>query len=337
MAVGGMDLNLLVALRALLEEVNVTRAGQRINMSQPAMSTALAKLRRHYRDELLVRVGREYELTPLARSMLPAIQRSMPKVAAALDLRDDFDPATSGRAFTIALSDYALTVLNGPLMRCIASRAPGVAVDMSPVPPDMHVSDRGLLRFDFLVGPLGYGFHGKGETLFRDRFVCVVDPHNKRLADGSLSLRDFEALPHASATFGPNLTPIDHALSLMGVVRNIRVSTVGWLPLPFAVAGTDLVAVLPELLARQVSQLANVTVAEPPFGHVDIVEALWWHPTREMDPGHRWLLAVLRECSASIADPLRPYHPGLTRRPATVSASAPGAAQNGSATSLNDR
>ena len=84
MAVGGMDLNLLVPLRALLEEVNVTRAGERIGMSQPAMSAALAKLRRHYRDELLVRVGREYELTPLARSLLPTIQRSMPAVEAGL-------------------------------------------------------------------------------------------------------------------------------------------------------------------------------------------------------------------------------------------------------------
>jgi DNA-binding transcriptional LysR family regulator len=301
MPVGGMDLNLLVALRALLEEVNVTRAGERISMSQPAMSAALAKLRRHYRDELLVRVGREYELTPLARSLLPVIQRSMPKVEAALALSDEFESGTSNRAFTIALSDYALAVMNGPLIRRIAAAAPDVALDWSPIPPDMHVSERGLLRFDFLVGPLGSGFRGNSETLFRDRFVCVVDPRNKRLADGTLSLRDFEALPHAVATFGPNLTPIDRALSAMSIVRTIRVSTVGWLPLPFVVAGTDLVAVLPERLARQVGQLANVTVVEPPFGCVELVEALWWHPTRELDPGHRWLLGVLRECTASIA------------------------------------
>jgi len=321
MAVGGMDLNLLVALRALLEEVNVTRAGERINMSQPAMSAALAKLRRHYRDELLVRVGREYELTPLARSMLPAIQGTLPKVVAALGLSDDFDHATSERAFTIALSDYAFTVLHGPLMRQIASRAPGVALDFSPIPPDMHMSDRGLLWYDFLVGPLGYGFRGESETLFRDRFVCVADPRNERLVDGSLSLRDFEALPHAAATFGPNLTPIDRALSSLGIARNIRVSTVGWLSLPFVVAGTDLVAVLPERLARRVQPLADVAVVEPPFGPVELVEALWWHPTRDVDAGHHWLRQALRECTANFS---------LTPEPG-------GGLQNGSATSPNDR
>ena len=112
MTVGGMDLNLLVALRAMLEEANVTRAGERIGMAQPAMSTALARLRRHYRDDLLVRVGRDYELTPFARSLLPVVEQTMPLIEQALALSDDFDPATSTRAFSITMSDYAFSVLN---------------------------------------------------------------------------------------------------------------------------------------------------------------------------------------------------------------------------------
>ena len=301
MTVGGMDLNLLIALRAMLEEANVTRAGERIGMAQPAMSAALARLRRHYRDDLLVRVGRDYELTPFARSLLPLIQHTMPMVELALALRDDFDPATSARAFSITLSDYAFTVLNAPLVGRIAEVAPGVRLDLSPIPWDMHVSDRGLLQYDFLVGPLGCGFPGQSAVIFRDRFVCIADPAHERLAAGAMSMRDFEEAQHAVATFGPNLTPLDRALSAAGVSRNVCVTTVGWLSLPFVVAGTDLVAALPERLARQVSDLANVTIVEPPFGAVEIVEALWWHPTRESDPGHRWLLSLVRDLAGVIA------------------------------------
>jgi DNA-binding transcriptional LysR family regulator len=301
MTVGGMDLNLLVALRAMLEEANVTRAGERIGMAQPAMSAALARLRRHYRDDLLVRVGRDYELTPFARSLLPVIQQTMPMMEAALALSDEFDPATSARAFSITLSDYAFTVLNAPLVQRIAEVAPGVRLDVAPIPWDMHVSDRGLLQCDVLVGPLGCGLPGKSSVLFRDRFVCVADPANERLADGTISLRAFEEARHAVATFGPNLTPLDRALSAAGVSRDICVTTVGWLSLPFVVAGTDLVASLPERLARQVRDLANVTIVEPPFGTVEIVEALWWHPTRESDPGHRWLLGLMRDLTEGIA------------------------------------
>src|SRR5580698_2886314 len=100
MAIGGVDLNLLVTLRALLEEGNVTHAGERVGMSQPAMSIALGRLRRHYKDELLVRAGRDYSLTPLAKSLLPSVQESLRLIDVALELSDGFSrrPATGRSA-----------------------------------------------------------------------------------------------------------------------------------------------------------------------------------------------------------------------------------------------
>jgi DNA-binding transcriptional LysR family regulator len=316
MTVAGMDLNLLIALRAMLEEANVTRAGERIGMAQPAMSTALARLRRHYRDDLLVRVGRDYELTPFARSLLPLIEQTMPLIEQALALGDDFDAATSTRTFSIILSDYAFAVISEPLLRQISQFAPHVRVEFGPIPWDMHVSDRGLLQYDILVGPLGCGFPGLSAVLFHDRFVCVTDPAHERLSGGALSLADFQDLPHAVANFGPNLTPLDRALSAKGIRQNPRVSSVGWLSLPFVVAGTDLVAVLPERLARRVADVARVTIVEPPFGDVDIVEAVWWHPTREADPGHRWLLGLMR----GLADADVSGDPQCQVSPAAISA-----------------
>ncbi len=304
MALGGTDLNLLVALRALLEEGNVTHAGARLGMSQPAMSGALARLRRHYKDDLLVRVGREYELTPLARTLLPSVQDSVRLVERALGLGERFVPPESRRVFSIALSDYAITVLNEPLLSRVQQLAPDVRLDLTPIPEDMHESDRELLRYDFLVAPRGYGFAGQSEEMFRDRFVCVVDPRNERLKDGRLTLRDLEELPHVIPVMGgpAALTPADRMLDQLGVRRRVQVAAAGWLPVPFVVAGTDLVAVVPERLARRVAATAKVAVVEPPFGPLALVEALWWHPTRSSDSGHQWLLGVLRDVASTLCE-----------------------------------
>jgi DNA-binding transcriptional LysR family regulator len=304
MSVGGVDLNLLVTLRALLEEGNVTHAGARIGMSQPSMSIALARLRRHYKDELLVRSGRDYCLTPLARSLLPSVQESMRLVETAFGRGETFVPAASDRVFSITLSDYSITVLIEPLLRRAREQAPGVGLELSPIPPDMEESDRGLLQHDLLVAPVGFRFPGECEVLFRDRFVCIVDPANPLLRDGWLSLASLGELRHATATFGhAGLNVAERALDELGVRRQVQVTTVGWLPLPFVVAGTDLVAVVPERLARRVAAPAGVAVAEPPFGRVELIEAAWWHPTRAADPALAWLRTITRDAAAALPPP----------------------------------
>ena len=110
MALGGTDLNLLVILQALIEEGSVTRAGMRVGMPQPAVSTALARLRRHYKDELLVRTQNGYELTPLARSLLPSVQESTRLITHAFIPAQCLPPADE-HAFTLCLSDYSMTIL----------------------------------------------------------------------------------------------------------------------------------------------------------------------------------------------------------------------------------
>jgi DNA-binding transcriptional LysR family regulator len=301
MAVGGIDLNLLVTLRALLEEENVTHAGVRLGLSQPAMSIALGKLRRHYKDELLVRDGRGYCLTPMAKTLLPSVTESLRLVDAAFGRTEAFLPAKSDQFFSITLSDYAITVLIEPLLRRVHEQAPMVGLQLSPIPADMQQSDRGMREHDLLVAPMGFAFPGECEVLFRDRFVCIVDPANPRLRDGWLSLEDIGALPHAAASFGHcALNPAERVLEELGVRRRVQVRVVGWLPVPFVVAGTDLVAIVPERLARRVAEPAGVLVVEPPFGNVELIEAAWWHPTRSADPALCWLRGVLRDTAATI-------------------------------------
>jgi DNA-binding transcriptional LysR family regulator len=297
MTLGGTDLNLLLFLRVLLEEGNVTRAGARLEVGQPAMSAALAKLRRRFDDELLVRAGRDYELTPFARDLLPEVQRAVRLMARALDLENHFDPGTSERTFRLAMSDYAVSVLHEPLVRLLRDTAPGVRLTIERIGPKARTSERTLLENDALVAPLGFGFMGERKLLWRDRMVLIADRRHPRLSGGGLTLRDLAEVPHAVATFGPGiLTPVDRVFGEHSIDRRIMLQVAGFLPLAFVIEGTDLVAVVPERLARlHLSDGGPITMIEPPFGEVLLAEGYWYARDRLSDPAHRWLFARLDE------------------------------------------
>jgi DNA-binding transcriptional LysR family regulator len=313
MSLGGTDLNLMVALRALLEEGNVTRAGAKIGKSQPAMSTALARLRRHYQDQLLVRVGRDYELTPFAKVLLPSIHQALQCVDLTLDTGRRFDPATSRHSFRIDATDYAISILAQPLLRRMAMLAPGIQLNFDAIPCDIHASDHGLRNCDALIGPLGFGFPGSQAPLFRDKFVCVVDSGNPRLKDGRLTLEDLSCLPHAVRSCGnTHIGPTERVMDELCVHRQVQVVTVGFLPLPFLVAGTDLVACVPERLALRVAAPLGLALVDAPFGRVELIETLWWHPDRAATPEHAWLRRTLTEAAASLP-PVAGDFPGVSQ------------------------
>jgi DNA-binding transcriptional LysR family regulator len=295
MALGGTDLNLLLPLKVLLEEGNVTRAGQRLELSQPAMSAALARLRRRFDDELLVRAGRDYELTPFARELLPEVQHALRLMGAALHLEDEFDPATSSRTFRLAMSDYAIAMVHEPLIRLVEAEAPGVRLLVEPLAPDARESERVLIEYDALIAPLGFGFPGESRPFWRDRMVVIADRSNPRLIDGALSIEDLAELPHAVAGFGPGiLTPVDRAFGELHVDRRIALQVFGFLPLLFVIEGTDMVAVVPEMLARMhLRDGSPLVVVEPAFGEVVLAEGYWFGADRLSDPAHRWLFGRL--------------------------------------------
>jgi DNA-binding transcriptional LysR family regulator len=296
----GVDFNLLVALRARLQERNVTRAGAAASMSQPAMSAALARLRAHYGDELLVRTGRTYELTPLAEELLPQVAAALDAVGVALDPWASFDPATSTRRFTVSGSDYALAVLLEPLLATVHAQAPGVTVDFDPIPmPGVDMLAH-LLRRDLMLAALGYDIPGRRQVVFTDRFVCVVAADNPRLRDGRLTLEDLAALPHV-ASFGDRTpTAADAVLAEAGITPRVEVAVEGLLAVPFTVAGTDLCAFVPERLLARCPPSLRLAVAEVPLEDPELAEAAHWHPSRHGDPSVTWLRDVLREVSESL-------------------------------------
>ncbi len=300
MGLGAIDLNLLVALEALLEDRNVTHAGLRLCTSQSAMSGSLARLRRHFNDELLVRVGREYELTPLAERLLPLVRETLQKAAEALSLTKQFEPARSLQRFSVVMSDYMMTVLVQPLLRVISEEAPGVRIDFHPLVHGQPENETHLRRHDLMLAPLGYQLPGVSEAVMHDRFVCILDRDNPRLRDGGLSLRDLADMPHATASFGKSPTPAARQLETLGITPKVQVSAPGFSVLPFLVPGTDMVAVVPERLARRFEHFTRCVVVPTPFPDVPLVEALYWHHNRHADPGHAWLRETIRRVGADL-------------------------------------
>jgi DNA-binding transcriptional LysR family regulator len=287
----GFDLNLLAVLGALLEHRNVTRAGEGLRLSQPTMSGALARLRQHFGDELLVRSGREYQLTPMASGLLPAVREALSQVERTLSVPAEFDPATSLRRFSIAISAQSVLALSEVLRR-VHELAPGVRLDTWPITAALVETGHSLPGYDVLIAPEGFRADGDPEVLLRDRMVFVADPANPRLRDGRLTVEDLAALPHAAARL-PQAGLVAGALGRLGVTPRVVATTGGWLPLPFLVAGTDLVAAVPERLARRMGAAAGVTIVEPPFGMIELVEAAWWHPLHTTDPALTWLRGII--------------------------------------------
>lgn len=287
-----IDLNLLLALGALLEDRNLTRAGERIGMSQPAMSAALARLRRHFGDDLLEREGRGYQRTVFGEQLLPAVREALRQLEATMQRSPRFDPAESDRQFSIAASDYTVSILADPLLRLVKRTAPRISLNLHPLPPTLPHAPHVLATDDLLIGPVGYDFPGRHVELFRDRFVCVVDPVASGLgAAAALTLDDLARMPHAAPTFAPGShTPVDRVLDELGIVPKTAVTVFGWLSVPFVLPGTGMVAIMPERMARLAIRSTRLAVLEPPFGPVELVEAAYWHPSRSDDPAVRWLV-----------------------------------------------
>ena len=295
MAFAGKDLNLLIALRALLEEENVTRAGDRIGMGQSSMSTALSRLRTQFGDELLVRVGRDYELTPMAKMLLPQVQLAIPLIEKALGSEGPFEPATTTRQFTLMMSDFASLELTHVFERAIA-QAPGIDINVVPLPANPTDSARDMIKNDFIIAVPGIGIDGEHVELFTDHYVCLVDPNNSALIDGELSWDAFTSLPQAVHDFGQaHLTPADRKLRELGFTRVPHVKASSFMPLPAIVAGTDMVAIVPKRLADRLGPATGTIGVEAPFGNVPIIETVYWHAVHNADPAHVWFRELLIE------------------------------------------
>lgn len=298
-----VDLNLLVVLDALLTERNVSHAGERIGLTQSAMSAALARLRELFGDPLLVRVGRGLVLTRNAEELIIPVRETLDRIEQTLLQKPGFDPGVDARTFSISASDYAGLVLLRPLVRAIATEAPNVVIHLLPRARDAaRMLQTG--QADLVIEPSElFGNDGFPSTpLLSDRWLCVADAGNPLVTKAELTCEQFLELPHLVYGIGIDrqLNLADQHLAGMGISRRIHVTVESFLLAPFLIEGTPLVSLVLEREIRALGSSLKIRLFEPPFALPDIHEAMYWHPRHTTDPAHRWLRDRLHQIAIGI-------------------------------------
>ncbi len=294
------DLNLLVALDVLLTERNVTRAGERLFLSQPAMSGILARLRQAFNDELLVRVGRNLELTALATELAGPVHECVQQLEDLLNLRRPFAPATTLWEFRIAASDYVVFLLFGTLLKALTERAPNISVRLSALesPPAERLAAG---EVDFVVVPAELEPGLPSVQLFEDSWVCAVwsgHPHSR----DRFTLEEYLALPHLSFRFaGPDHGSIaENHLAEIGIERRVVASTASFATAPFLLRETPLVTLVPRRLGERLQRAADIRLVEPPLDLPRLREKLIWSPRFTASAPHAWLRAQMVEVASKL-------------------------------------
>jgi DNA-binding transcriptional LysR family regulator len=290
-----MDLNLLVALDALLSEGSVIGAARRMNLSPPAMSRTLGRIRNALGDEILVRAGREMVPTPRALELRNRVRGLIEDIGAVLRTEAGSDPASLVRNFTIRSSDYVTGVFGVPLQVIAAREAPQITLRFV----DQGKEDVGALRegrIDLDIGVLGdIGPEIRVQTLLRDRFVAVAR-NGHPLLKGRMTARRFAAAVHVSASRrGLNRGPIDNALAAQGLSRQVRFVVSGFHTAMLTAAASDIVAAVPLAVATAAVRLGlKIRYFDLPIVTPEVAVAQAWHPRFDKDSGHIWLRDAVR-------------------------------------------
>ncbi len=303
MDLAGLDLNLLVALDALLSERSVTRAAQRVGLSQPGMSNALARLRTLFGDPLLVRQGATLVPTSRAEALAAPVRAALELIRGAIEPATGFDPATDRRSFRLSCSDYTVLMLIGRLVRSLEAEAPGLTVE---VLPRMADAGRALSNgaIDLVIEPPE--IMGRNDLpamrLWDDRWMCCVWDGNSRVGE-QMTLELFSSLGHLIYSMGGGGQPValpDLELSRLGVQRRIELSVESFLLAPFLLQETELIAVVPARAEAFLRRTGGIRLLEPPVELPELVETLWWHPRANADPAHTWLRTRIHDLSTAL-------------------------------------
>jgi len=285
-----LDLNLLVALDALLTEQSVTRAAGRLALSQPAMSGALTRLREHFEDELITRVGRSMVLTPFGASLAPRVRALLADISMVANARAAFDPDTADRQFILVASDYALSLMLPLVVPRIAAAAPNVTLHAEVRGPDHEERfARGMV--DMVIVPQSMELPQHPTLpLFTDEYVCIAWKGNREIGD-ALTLEAYLRLGHAIRINRASATPMLDELGIneLGYRRKVVLSVPSFELLPRAIAGTSLIASVQRRLAEQFASIYPITIHAHPVDIRPLQLSMQWPAFRDDDPGNRWL------------------------------------------------
>jgi LysR family transcriptional regulator, nod-box dependent transcriptional activator len=284
--INNLDLNLLIALDILLEEQNITRAAERLHMTQSATSGVLSRLRKYFEDDLLVRVGRSMQPTPYANEIAAPV-REVLKTIRAFTAKDSFTPASSRRHFKIMASDSLIHVFLARLVGNIYAVSPHITFEFLALNDSPSV----VRSADLIFAPEQYVLDGySSRFLFEEEHVCIVWKHNS-LVEERLSLEQYLAMGHVSTGFGRNRAPSieEQFISELGFNRRIEVVASDFNSVPSLVIGTQRVATVHSRIAYAYAQYLPLKILHLPIKIPVIREFMLWHSSKDFDPSHRWM------------------------------------------------
>ncbi len=294
-SLAALDVNLLVALDALLQTRSVTAAARRMAVSQPAMSQTLARLRTQLDDPLLVRVGAQMVPTPRAEALAGPLRAALAALQAAVSAAPTFEPATATRTFTLATTDYGAALWVPEVTAHLARVAPGVNLRVVPQPADVT---QGLQRgaFDVVVGVLpDLGAGVRRQVLYRDGFQGFVRAGHPLLAAPD-RLAAYCAAGHVLVGLtGTGDGAVDRALAAQGLSRRVVVRVPFFLAAPLVALRSDLVLTSPARAVAAFTGWYPAVAFEPPVDLPQFTISLAWHLRDDADPGARWLRAQIQQ------------------------------------------
>lgn len=297
-----LDLNLLVALDALLTERSITRAAERLHLSQSAMSNSLGRLRDYFEDELLVQVGRQMEPTPRAETLREAVRDVLLRIETSVAAQPQFDATSSDREFRLFVSDYTMAVLMPHVLEQVSRQHGSVRFNLLPqVLNPARALERG--EADLLVIPKAYcSADHPMEVVYEDGFVCVVWEGSSH-ARVPMSFERYANAGHAVMMPVGTSQPAFESwiVQRYGLSRRIELTTYSFAALPLLVVGTELIATVHARLAERLAPALPVRLLPMPMPMPQLEQAMQWHKYRSLDPGLLWLRGLLAQAAKSMA------------------------------------
>ncbi|MGS2723032.1 LysR family transcriptional regulator [Porticoccus sp. GXU_MW_L64] len=314
MNIRNVDLNLLIYLSALLEERNVSRAAERLAITQPAMSNALKRLRELFADPLLVRTSEGMTPTDKARALEPELAAVLASVEAMVQTEEDFDPAATEVTFRIQCSDYIEFTLLLPFIAQVQQQAPGIDFDiLSPGDASLQAIEKGIVDLAInRFSRLPQAFHQA--TVWRDNFCCLV--HKDHPYAAQQTLEQYLSAEHMwvnktglGAAQGVSrkadvhkLGWVDEALAALDESRNIRVFSRHYMVASHLERLPHLIATLPRRMAMVQAQNPDLRIVKVPFQVVPIEVKMAWSPLLQHSAPHKWLRRSLLETAKTVSD-----------------------------------
>lgn len=297
----GLDLNLLVAFEALMETRSASRAAEQLNLSQPAISAALGRLRDFFGDPILVSHGKRMLPTSYAEALRAQVRECLRQAEALIATSATFDPATSQRTFRIVASDYLLAAVMTPLIRSLSKEAPGVCLE-AVLPGVRSTIDLDEGKIDLLLTPEGFVSSAHAtEFLFEEDYVLVGCRDNPLLRT-PITEDEFFSAGHVAVAIGgvPTISFSDANIAKRMKDRRIEVVVPSFTLAVWMVLGTERLAVMHERLARTMANHFELAIQPMPFPVPKLRELAQFHTARAADEGLRWLRQRLREMAEQV-------------------------------------